>query len=108
LIDNNLKVPYHYDYEKIIFIQDSFTKDFTSVEKGLVTTPLSWIKATATILVGDEGGGSNNATACNASMSTNVEPGKTYQLRFIGATPLIFTSLAIEHHDHLEVIEADG
>ena len=55
-----------------------------------------------------KGGGSANGTACNASLSSiDVEPGKTYRLRFIGSTALSFVSLAIEGHD-LQVIEADG
>jgi L-ascorbate oxidase len=61
------------------------------------------------ILVNGKGGGSANGTACNASLTViNVEPGKTYRLRFVGATALTFASLAIEEHDDLEVIEADG
>ncbi|EHK96709.1 putative L-ascorbate oxidase [Glarea lozoyensis 74030] len=38
----------------------------------------------------------------------SVEPGKTYRLRFIGATALTFALLAFEGHDSLTVIEADG
>jgi len=46
---------------------------------------------------------------CNASHSViDVEPGKTYRLRFIGATALTFASIAIEGHESLQVIEADG
>lgn len=106
---DDLKVPYHYDDEKIIFLQDTFTKNFTSVEKGLIANPLSWSGEAAAILVNGKGGGSNNGTACNGSLSTiDVEPGKTYRLRFIGATALTFASLVIEGHGTLEVVEADG
>jgi L-ascorbate oxidase len=109
LIVDDLKVPYHYDDEKIIFLQDTFTKNFTSVEQGLIANPLSWSGEAAAILVNGKGGGSNNGTACNGSLSTiDVQPGKTYRLRFIGATALTFASLAIEGHGTLEVIEADG
>lgn len=59
------------------------------------------------ILINGKGGGSANGTACNAELSTiDVEPGKTYRLRFIGATASTFASLAIEGHD-LTVIQAD-
>ncbi|KAH8790942.1 putative laccase [Hyaloscypha sp. PMI_1271] len=109
LIVDDLHVPYHYDDEKIIMIQDAFAKDFQTIEKGLVNTPLVWSGEAAAILVNGKGGGSANGTACNASLSViDVEPGKTYRLRFIGATALTFASLAIEGHGSLEVIEADG
>jgi L-ascorbate oxidase len=109
LIVDDLHVPYRYDDEKIIMIQDAFTKDFQTIEKGLVNTPLVWSGEAAAILVNGKGGGSANGTACNASLSViDVEPGKTYRLRFIGATALTFASLAIEGHGSLEVIEADG
>lgn len=109
LIVDDIHVPYSYDEEKIIFIQDSFTKDFNTIEKGLMSSPLVWSGEAAAILVNGEGGGSANGTACNASLAViDVEPGKTYRLRFIGATALTFTSLAIEGHENLEVIEADG
>jgi L-ascorbate oxidase len=103
------KLPYHYDDEKIIFVQDTFIENFTTIEKGLIAIPFSWSGEAAAILVNGKGGGSSNGTACNASLSTiDVEPGKTYRLRFIGATALTFASIAIEDHDSLEIIEADG
>jgi FtsP/CotA-like multicopper oxidase with cupredoxin domain len=109
LIVDDLKVPYHYDHEKIIFLQDTFVKNFTTIEQGLTATPFIWSGEAAAILVNGKGGGSSNGTACNASLSTiDVEPGKTYRLRFISATALTFASLAIEDHSSLEIIEADG
>jgi hypothetical protein len=86
LIVDDLKVksPFQYDEEKIIFIKDAFAKDFTSVEEGLVATPLSWSGEAATILVNGQGGGSNNGTTCNVSLSTiDFEPGKTYRTYYI-------------------------
>jgi L-ascorbate oxidase len=109
LIVDDIHVPYYYDDEKIIFIQDTFTNDFETIEEGLVHNPLVWSGEAAAILVNGKGGGSANGTACNASLSViDVEPGKTYRLRFIGGTALTFSSLAIEGHGSLEVIEADG
>ncbi len=40
--------------------------------------------------------------------SIDVEPDKTYRLRFIGGTALSFVTLAIEGHEQLTIIEADG
>jgi len=109
IVDSQEPPPYHYDDEKIVFIQDTFSKDFSTIEKGLINNPFIWSGEAAAILVNGKGGGSANGTMCNASLSViDVEPGKTYRLRFVGATALTFASLAIEGHEGLEVIEADG
>jgi L-ascorbate oxidase len=102
--------PYHYDDEKIVFLQDVFLKDDITIEQGLTAMyNWSWSGETAMVLVNGKGGGCMNETACNASLSTiDVEPGKTYRIRFIGATALTFASLAIEDHDLMQVIQADG
>lgn len=109
LIIDDIDPPYYYDEEKIIFLQDIFTKNDSTIEQGLVANPLSWSGETSMILVNGQGGGTANETACNASLSTiDVEPNKVYRLRFIGSTALSFVSLAIEGHECLTVIEADG
>lgn len=109
IVDSQGPPPYHYDDEKIVFIQDTFSKDFSTIEKGLINNPLDWSGEAAAILVNGKGEETANGTMCNASLSViHVEPGKTYRLRFIGATALTFVSLAIEGHFNLEVIEADG
>jgi len=109
LIVDEEHIPYHYDDDRIIFLQDVFTNDDSTIEAGLVHSPLVWSGETSMILVNGQGGGTANGTACNASLSTiDVEPGKTYRLRFIGATALTLASIAIEGHDCLTVIEADG
>jgi L-ascorbate oxidase len=109
LIIEDLEKPYHYDEERIIFLQDIFKGNDSTIEEGLVHNPLVWSGETSMILVNGKGGGTANGTACNASLSAiNVKPGKTYRLRFIGGTALTFASLAIEGHDDLTIIEADG
>ncbi|TVY13400.1 Multicopper oxidase aurL2 [Lachnellula arida] len=106
--EDQVPCAYQYDEDKTVFLQDVFTKDDSTIEAGLVASPLSWSGETDMILVNGKGGGSANGTVCNASLSSiNVQPGKTYRLRFIGATTLTFASLAFEGHD-LEIIEADG
>ena len=61
------------------------------------------------VLVNGKGGGIANGTACTASLSTiDVVPGRTYRLRFMSATALTFASLAIEGHESMQVIAADG
>jgi L-ascorbate oxidase len=109
LIIDDLVKPYHYDEERIIFLQDVFPGNDSTIEAGLVHSPLVWSGETSMILVNGKGGGSANGTACHSSLSTiDVQPGKTYRFRFIGGTALTFASLAIEGHDDLTIIEADG
>lgn len=74
-----------------------------------MASPLVYSGESAMILVNGKGAGTTNGTACNASLSAiDVEPGKTYRLRFIGSTAMTYTSVAIEGHETLTVIEADG
>ncbi|KAH8602471.1 Cupredoxin [Bisporella sp. PMI_857] len=108
IIEDRIK-PYQYDEERIVYLQDVFTRNDSTVESGLISSPLQWSGETSMILVNGKGGGTANGTTCSASLSTiNVEPGKAYRLRFIGGTALTFASLAFEDHDCLTVIEADG
>jgi L-ascorbate oxidase len=109
IVDDQTDPPYKYDEDKIVFIGDTFTANDSTVEAGLVHTPLIFTSEARAILVNGKGGGSYNGTSCNSTLSIiDVEPGKTYRLRFIGATALTFASLAIEGHNTMMVIEADG
>ena len=101
--------PLPYDEDKIIYLQDVFVKNDTTIEQELAARyNWSWSGESAMVLVNGKGGGSANGTTCHASLSTiDVQPGKTYRLRFIGATALTFASLAIEDH-LMTIIQADG
>lgn len=109
LIIEDIVKPYRYDEDKIIFLQDVFTGNDSTIEAGLIHNPLVWSGESQMILVNGKGGGSANGTVCNSSLSSiNIQPGKTYRLRFITSTALSFVTLAIEGHDDLVIIEADG
>jgi L-ascorbate oxidase len=109
LIVEDKEPPYHYDDEKIIFLSDTFNISDHALESGLLANPFKWSGETGMVLINGRGGGTNNGTSCNSSLSViNVEPCKTYRLRFIGGTALTFASLAIQGHESMSVIEADG
>lgn len=109
LIVDEGRPPYQYDDEKIIFLSDVFQKTDQAIVTGLTSNPFVWSGEPAMVLINGKGGGVSNGTSCNASLSViDVEPGKTYRLRFIGGTAITFASIAIEGHDDLTVIEADG
>jgi hypothetical protein len=80
-----------------------------SIEKGLFATPLLWSGETSNILINGKGAGVASGIPCNASLAViDVEPGKTYRLRFICGTALTFSLFGIEGHDVLTVTEADA
>lgn len=108
IISGKKKPPFKFDEERIFFIQDIFKKNDTTIEQGLVSNPLVWSGESDMLLVNGKGGGDANGTYCNSTLSSiDVQPGKTYYLRFIGATALTFASLILEDHD-FEVVEVDG
>ena len=109
IVEDEESAPYQYDEEKIIFISDVFNKTDDTIETGLVASPLSWSGETSMVLINGKGGGDNNGTYCKGELDViHVQPGKTYRLRFIGGTALTFATIAIQGHEKLTVIEADG
>lgn len=71
---------------------------------------MEYERAQEMILINGKGAGlTSPGPSCNDSLTViNVDPGKTYRMRLIGGTALSFNTLAIEGHENLEVIEADG
>lgn len=71
---------------------------------------MEYERAQQMVLINGKGGGlTSTGESCNDSLTIiDVEPGKTYRMRVIGATALSFNMFAIEGHEDLEVIEADG
>ncbi len=102
-------VPYEYDEERLIALSDIFEKTDAQIENGLRADPFVWNGETANVLVNGKGHmvGSTISPGCELA-SIDVEPDKTYRLRFIGGTALSFVTLAFEDHDELTVIEVDG
>lgn len=103
--------PYEYDDEIDILISDYYRKLDEEVEGGLVANPFQWSGEPQAVLVN---GRSGNASFTNATDDSckpaviEVDPGKTYRLRFVGSTAISFVLLGIEGHDDLKIIEADG
>jgi len=109
IVEDSKPPPLEYDEDEIVFIQDLFESDSASIEAGLTSPQFTWSGETTSILINGRGGGTANGTACNSPLSfIDVEPGKTYRLRFIASTALNLISLAFEDHDTLTFIEADG
>ncbi|KFY73696.1 hypothetical protein V499_06224 [Pseudogymnoascus sp. VKM F-103] len=111
IIEDKDKPPYHYDDDLIVFLQDVFPDTDEFIEHALLAVPMEYERAQEMVLINGKGGGivSSDGSRCNDELSViDVEPGKTYRLRLIGGTGLSFDILAIEGHETLQVIEAEG
>ncbi|KAI8302091.1 Cytochrome P450 monooxygenase alt3 [Colletotrichum sp. SAR11_240] len=110
IIEDSAEPPYAYDDERIIMLSDYYNKTDTQIEKGLTASPFVWSGETNAVLINgvgvsvDETAGQNG---CKLPI-INVEPGKTYRLRFIGATAISMVQLGIVGHDNFTIISADG
>ncbi|KAI4611795.1 hypothetical protein J4E83_008046 [Alternaria metachromatica] len=102
--------PFEYDEERIVFLQDYYNKTDEVMEDGLVATPFKWTGEVNAVLLNGVGvaiGETAGEGTCELPV-IEVEPGKTYRMRFVGATAISMVSFGIEGHSKFDVIEADG
>ncbi|KAL9115517.1 MAG: hypothetical protein Q9227_000838 [Pyrenula ochraceoflavens] len=102
--------PYDYADERTILLGDFYRRTDVNVTTGLLANPFVWSGETNGIVVNSQTGtsGANATDPSCAPHIINVDPGKTYRLRFIGGTAISLVTLGIEGHDELPIIEADG
>jgi FtsP/CotA-like multicopper oxidase with cupredoxin domain len=82
--------PYSYDEELVVYFQDYFNETDTTIEQGLVASPFVWSGETNAVLINGVGvsiGKTAGMNGCTLPV-IKVDPGKTYRMRFIGATAL--------------------
>ena len=109
IVEDAGKIPYEYDEERIIALSDIFDKTDEDIEAGLIGNPFQWSGEPRNVLVNGKGHLPGNAISSNCDLARiQVEPDKTYRLRFIGGTALSFVSLAFQDHPEMTLIEADG
>lgn len=111
IVEDQNPVPYHYDEDIPLFIQDYFPKNDSAIEDGLVANPFKWSGEPEAIEINGQSGNTSFANASDASCTPHVitvKPDTAYRLRLISGTALSFVSLGIEGHDNLIIIEADG
>lgn len=110
IVEDAGEPPYQYDEERNIVFTDYHNKTDAELTKGLTANAFVWTGEVNGVLVNGYG---TNKTAdpdipgCSLHR-INVEPGKIYRLRFIGATGLSFLSLKLQGHSNTQIIEADG
>lgn len=99
------------DFERTIFLGDVFNSTDSKIEKGLAANPFVWSGETNALLFNGVGMTGNTASTSGPGCgiaTIDVEPDKIYRLRFIGGTALSYSTIAIESHPSLAIIEADG
>lgn len=107
----NQSEPYEYDADVPMGFYDFYRREDYDMVAGLYATPFKWVGEPDALLLN---GYSGTASFSNASDATcqpyviEVEPDKTYRLRFVGGTALSFVFIGIEGHSELTIIEADG
>lgn len=110
IVEDVGKPPYEYDEERVILLGDYFARSDTSIEHGLTAQPFEWSGEASAVLINGIGvptGETRGGVACQQPL-IHVDPGKTYRLRFIGATSLSMVDFHIADHDDLTIIAADG
>ncbi|KAI9834417.1 MAG: hypothetical protein M1819_003028 [Sarea resinae] len=103
----NTTVPYNYDEERTLYLQDFYPKTDEQIETGVTSANFSGSGDTKTLLVNGQSRVATNATGTCRLASINVEPDKVYRLRLIGAMAISFLSLALQDHE-FAIIAADG
>ena len=110
VIEERTAPPYQYDEERMIYLSDIFNETDSSIIEGLTSNPFAWSGETNAVLINGMGVANTvpvNSTSSCPLATIAVQAGKTYRIRFTGATALSFVSLGFEGHN-LSVIEADG
>ncbi|KAL7791926.1 multicopper oxidase domain-containing protein [Trichoderma ceciliae] len=110
IVDDSGPSPYPVDGDRIIHIQELFNDTDKKIADGLRATPFVWSGETGGFLI--NGNTISNYPAVDPASSRlsviEVDPGKTYRFRYIGATALSYVAFAFENHTDLRIIEADG
>lgn len=94
----------------MIFLMDVFDAEDEVLEELLTSTPIQTEGFQSFVLINGYGGGITvTGEHCNETLPViNVEAGKTYRMRVVGATGISYDVFAIEGHTNLDIIEADA
>ncbi|OAA41314.1 L-ascorbate oxidase [Metarhizium rileyi] len=110
IVEDSARPPYETDGERIVFLQEYWNQSDTQIEQHLESIPLKWPGESNGWLI--NGKSISNFKAVDPSSRAlsviEVDPGKTYRFRMVGATALSLGLLGFEKHKNLAIIEADG
>ncbi|RDA96123.1 hypothetical protein CP533_1755 [Ophiocordyceps camponoti-saundersi (nom. inval.)] len=115
IVEDSGASPYPSDGERIVFLQELWNQPEDVINQGFLATPAIWPGEPYTWLIN---GKSANRERSNNNSTTRkeedemavieIEPAKMYRFRFIAATALSLALLAFEHHNRLDIIQADA
>ena len=110
IVEDATSPPYDYDEELIVQFGDYFKKLDDVIATGLTSRPFVWSGETSAVLINGVGvARAEEAGSGSCKLPViNVDPGKTYRMRFIGTTALSMVQLGIEKHTDFKIIAADG
>ncbi|KAF2092143.1 multicopper oxidase [Saccharata proteae CBS 121410] len=110
IVEDMGEPPYAYDEERLIQFMEYFNKTDSDIEEGLVATPFVWSGEPKAVLINGVGvaSGETAGTAGCELPVIQVEPGKTYRMRFIGSVALSMVTFGIVGHDNFTIVGADG
>lgn len=113
IVEDCGRPPYQYDDERTLHWSDFFPQTDHELEVGLQSVPFVFGGETRGVLLNGKGigvgheGDERPSGDCSLPV-IDVDPGKTYRFRFIGATGLSLVSMAFEGHQNLTIIQVDG
>nr|BAA24288.1 ascorbate oxidase [Acremonium sp. HI-25] len=113
IVEGCERPPYQYDDERTLHWSDFFPQTDHEIEVGLQSVPLVWPGEVRAVLLNGKGIGIGHEADVSPSGDCSlpvidVDPGKTYRFRFIGATGLSLVSMGFEGHQNLTIIQVDG
>lgn len=115
IVEDCQKPPYQYDDERVLLWHEYYRQNDSAFEAGLLAAPLQFGGEVVAVMM-DGRGVAINSTAgekgpqdksCQLPL-IEVEPGKTYRFRFIGATSLAHSMIKFQDHENLTIIAVDG
>ncbi|KAF2157040.1 multicopper oxidase [Myriangium duriaei CBS 260.36] len=102
--------PFPYGKDITLTLGNYFAQTDSVVEAGLLASPFVWTGEAKAITVNGKSGTQSfsNSSTCTHPHVIDVEPGRRFRLRVIGACAMTTVKMVIEGHSNLTVIEADG
>lgn len=114
IVEDCAAPPYQYDDERTLLWHEHYKQNDSAFEAGLLASPLVFGGEVQAVLLNGQGVAINHTAgeipgdaSCQLPV-VEVEPDKTYRLRFVGATSLSHSIMAFEGHEILTIIAVDG
>ncbi|KAK2591095.1 hypothetical protein QQS21_011229 [Conoideocrella luteorostrata] len=112
IVEDPQAPPYETHGERTVFLQEYWNQTDEVITAKLESAPFKWPGEPNGWLINGKSISNFQAvdTSTTALSIIDIEPGKTYRFRFVGATALSLAMLGFENHGRgtLEIIEADA